>query len=338
MLRRFILACFVLVGTLSLAQADVFNMGPHVTSLETVHVGDPGNVADTTGYGSVEYTYKIGKYEVTAAQYTEFLNAVAGVDIYALYNSGMSNTSYGSGIVRNGDGTLVNPYTYIVSNEFSNRPINHVSFWNACRFCNWLHNGQPTGAQDLGTTETGAYTLNGYTGSDGRTIQRTALATWVIPTEDEWYKAAYYKGGGIDTGYWDYPTSSDSEPGYDLTDASGNNANYNELGKYTTAVGEFQASGSPYGTFDQGGNVWEWNEAVVLVDSDYSTRGLRGGLWYGPSLNLHASVRDYSYPSGESVDFPYLGFRVVMVPEPSTIILSIVAALCSAAFLAKRRR
>lgn len=50
-------------------------------TIETVPVGNPGNQPDTRyatpGYGSVGYTYQMGKFEVTAGQYTEFLNAVA---------------------------------------------------------------------------------------------------------------------------------------------------------------------------------------------------------------------------------------------------------------------
>jgi probable HAF family extracellular repeat protein len=59
------------------AQADVFNMPSGDTSLQFVSVGDPGNVADTTGYGSVGYTYQMGAYDVTNNQYAAFLSAAA---------------------------------------------------------------------------------------------------------------------------------------------------------------------------------------------------------------------------------------------------------------------
>ena len=145
--------------------------------------------------------------------------------------------------------------------------MNYVSYWDSCRFANWLGNGQGR----LATTETGAYTLNGYNGDDGRTIQRNAGWKWAVTSEDEWYKAAYYKGGRTNAGYWLYPTQSNTHP-WSATwhDASGNNANYYSTGTYPigspyyrTDVGEFQNSASAYGTFDQGGNVWEWNEAIV---------------------------------------------------------------------------
>jgi formylglycine-generating enzyme required for sulfatase activity len=309
-------------------------------TIDTVPVGNPGNAADTRyvtpGYGAVAYTYNIGKYEVTAGQYTAFLNKVGGVDTYYLYNTGMSPTDYGSGIARSGSGTVGNPYTYSVATDFVNRPVNYVSFWDSCRFANWLHNGQPTGAQNAGTTEAGAYTLT----SDGitnNTITRNTGWQWAVTSEDEWYKAAYYKGGGTNAGYWDYPTSSDTAPGRDMADPlPGNNANYYtgaspypiDSGKYTTVAGEFENSDSPYGTFDQGGNIFEWNEGIPQE----GCRGLRGGSFsWGYGYYLRAAGRDYDFPTGEGGS---VGFRVSEVPEPATMGL---LALGGLGMLARRR-
>jgi formylglycine-generating enzyme required for sulfatase activity len=336
-------------------------------NIETVPVGSPGNAADMRyrlnerpeGYGRVDYDYRSGKYEVTAGQYTEFLNKVAGVDTYALYtmeqfgcdgekiNTGMSDTSLGSGITRSGGGTVDNPYTYSVASDFANRPVNYISWGNAARFANWLHNGQPTGAQNLSTTEDGSYTLNGATTDEAlMAVTRKPSATWVIPSEDEWYKAAYYKGGSTNAGYFDYPTRSDTIPGRDMADVSGNNANHYtgpgdygtiadiipiDSGKYSTVVGEFQNSASPYGTFDQGGNVSEWNEAIL-----YGGRGLRGGsfvyyFFYGPGYDLIAWAGGESYPAHE---FSTFGFRVSRVPEPASMA---ILALGGLSMLVRRR-
>ena len=88
---RVMSAAVVCVLVASAAPADVFNMGWGLTSLETVPVGDPGNAADfrydPAGVGGVDYAYRIGIYEVTAAQYTEFLNAVAAMDTYGLWGT-----------------------------------------------------------------------------------------------------------------------------------------------------------------------------------------------------------------------------------------------------------
>ena len=61
-----------------------------------------------------------------------------------------------------------------------NWPVSHVSFWDACRFWNWLHNGQGDG-----DTKTDAYTLNGYTGTDGRRVlERDPGVKWFVPTDN----------------------------------------------------------------------------------------------------------------------------------------------------------
>ncbi|NLE58846.1 MAG: formylglycine-generating enzyme family protein, partial [Planctomycetes bacterium] len=298
-------------------------------NIETVPVGNPGNAGELSGAGAggygpdqicgaVDYEYRIGKYEVTAGQYTEFLNAVAKTDTYRLYTTEMIYSA-GCKIDRTGSS---GSYTYSVASDYADRPVNWVSWGDAARFANWMHNGQPTGTQNASTTEDGSYALNGaMTNATLMPVTRKADATWVIPTEDEWYKAAYYKGGSANAGYWDYPTSNDTLPGRDLADASGNNANYYgspypiDSGKYATLVGEFQYSDSPYGTFDQGGNVSEWNEAVPA--SGY--RGLRGGSFFSPyGYDLLASYRNFNTASLEHYSF---GFRVVLVPEPSALLL-----------------
>jgi formylglycine-generating enzyme len=303
-------------------------------TIDWTTVGDPGNVGDTqvmtydgtTGYGVVPYAYSIDKYEVTAGQYAEFLNAVGGVDTYTLYNTNMATAKTGCGITRTGGGTIGNPYAYSVAADYVNRPVNFVSWGDSARFCNWLHNGQLSGAQDSSTTETGAYLLNGA--NTDTALMAVAVhdvgAKYWIPTENEWYKAAYYKAGSTDAGYWLYPTQSNSDPGRDMTEATntGNNANRYAtpypIGSniYTTVAGEFESSVSAYGTFDQCGNVWEWNETAY----NSSNRGLRGGC-FGDSLtsgNLKSSSRFYSTPAFEKFTF---GFRVASAPPapPSSI-------------------
>ena len=312
-------------------------------TIETVHVGDPGNAVDPryaapnypyygngVGFGAVAYEYNIGKYEVTAGQYTEFLNnkAKCDSDPYGLYNTFMTGSD-GCKIQRTGGGTVANPYVYTVASDWANRPVNFVSFGDAARFTNWLHNGQGNGS-----TEDGAYYLNGATtNAQLQAVSRESSAKWAVTSEDEWYKAAYYKGGGDNAGYWKYPAASDATPGRDMDDASGNNANYYDADTYLigspyyrTPVGEFQNSDSPYGTFDQGGNVWEWNETNLSG----SNRGMRGGSFldnhggYG-SGDLSASYRNSGYE--QAAEYHTIGFRVSEIPEPATLSLLALGAM-----------
>ena len=199
---------FSIVAIAACAMLVRVGMASAAINITTVSVGNPGNAADGNGYGAVDYKYNIGKYDVTASQYATFLNAVAKTDTNTLYNPFMVRTDYGSGITQNGsDGN----YTYSVNAAFVNRPVNNVSYWSAARFSNWLENGQPNGVQGAGTTETGTYTLTTASIANN-TVSRNAGSTWSLPSEDEWYKAAYYKGGNIFADYWLYATQSDTTP------------------------------------------------------------------------------------------------------------------------------
>ena len=244
--------------------AVVAGLGSVVSAveIETVPVGNVGNAGeqsqlgnrDDRYYGAVDYKYNIGKYEVTAGQYCEFLNAVAKADAYGLYDVRMDSVYFGCQITRHG--TSGN-YTYDFSGgtaeatgstatDWDNRPVNYVSWGDAARFANWLHNGQPMGtltgnpAQDVGLTEDGAYDLNGATSdADLLAISREADWKWAVPTEHEWYKAAYHKNDGTTGNYFGYPTSSNSLPSDNLIEPTdpGNNATFSES-DYTI--------GSPY--------------------------------------------------------------------------------------------
>jgi formylglycine-generating enzyme len=175
---------------------------------------------------------------------------------------------------------------------------------------------------------------------DQATFARQSNADYFIPTEDEWYKAAYHKNDGATGNYFDYPTSSDTVPSNDLTNPDdGNNATFrvgdddDTIGSpyWRTEKGDHENSESPYGTFDQGGNVWEWNETVI----DTSARGLRGGNYFNDSERLHTSYRPTSgTPSGEHHG---IGFRVASIPEPGSISL-LVCGLVAGMLWWRRRK
>ena len=298
-LKAAAIAAFTIAGGAVSASAQ--------TTIETVPVGNVGNAADGSTYGAVAYDYAIGKYEVTNAQYVAFLNAVAASDTNDLYNTQMAG-QFG-GIDRTGpDGS----YSYAPKSGFENKPVNYVSFWDAARFANW---------QSGGSTETGSYTLTSG-GISANTVTRNVGANWVVASENEWYKAAYYdptKPGGA--GYWLHATQSDTLANNTDFGAT-NGANYYD-GDYAVftgsndgalPVGSYAAADSFYGTFDQGGNLFEWNDEILFGTG----RGVRGGSLFDVEFNLQSSLRN---GGDATVELDLLGFRVASlapIPEPST--------------------
>ncbi|HSI10504.1 MAG TPA: SUMF1/EgtB/PvdO family nonheme iron enzyme [Chthoniobacter sp.] len=317
-----------------------------------VSVGNPGNANDTVtasdgsglSFGGVSYTYAIGTYDVTLNQYAAFLNAVAQADPYSLYNANMAAELNIEGIIQTGSS---GSYSYSVIGS-GLRPVTWVSWFDAARMANWMQNGQPTGLGEVaGSTEQGAYTLNGATSG---VISKNGGAVVWIPTESEWYKAAYYdpsKGGPGVGGYWTYATRSNTAPG-NVVGSGTNQANYftdqgsnvyavSQSGSYSssqnylTDVGVFGPnSSSAYGTYDQSGDVFQWVDGVQI---DGSTRELRGGSWAGHSSQLQSSFRAFQpNPVPEASTF---GFRLATVPEP-TVTVSLVFA--GGLLLARRKR
>jgi sulfatase modifying factor 1 len=321
-------------------------------TIATVPVGNPGNAGKVDFYpqspfGAVPYRYRIGKYEVTNSQYAEFLNAVdpAGANLLGLYVNSMSISTIG-GIVK--DEIAADGLKYVVKPGREQNPVVFVSWYDTIRFANWLHNGQGTGG-----TETGAYTLEGGTPvpSNGHSITRNPSATWFLPTENEWYKAAFHKNDGVTGNYWDYATAtnitpySDQPPGSDAPDptnvanfgyddglangyndgwavsgtsgpSSGDSSGDPPIGppffdssiNYLTDIGAYWQADSPYGTFDQGGNLGEWTETLF----DSSQRVVRGGYWSGTWSSMIAWSRSESDPAEKKSTF--YGFRVASSP------------------------
>jgi sulfatase modifying factor 1 len=300
---------------MSIAQAVTIDMIP------VGNVGNAGEVQFQGTFGGVSYNYRIGKTEVTNAQYTEFLNAVAVSDPYELYHNDMGGDTRG-GITRSDSS---GSYSYAVKADaagqgpggsnytYRDKPVVFVSWYDSIRFANWLHNGQGSG-----DTEEGAYTLLGGTPipSNGLSITRNSGASWFLPSENEWYKAAYHKNDGVTGNYWDYPTAIDTVPNNNVPSTdTGNSANLWSSGPTTgsisyplTDAGAYTLSVSPYGTFDQGGNVFEWYQFFT----NSSIGGLRGGSWFGTSSELAAFAQVIINPEfeGDSV-----GFRIASTPH-----------------------
>ena len=292
-------------------------------TIDWVTVGHPGNADDIqTGFGSVPYTYRISKYEVTNAQYAEFLNAVAATDPSGLYNPTMG--SLRGGIIRSGSSGT---YQYSLISGREQMPVVYVSFYDALRFANWMNNGQPSGAQDATTTEDGSYTITEQ-GIAENTISRGASARFLLPDRDEWYKAAYHDALGVQvTSYFDFPTGSNSDPVCSSPTSTPNHANCNNQVGDLTSVGSYSGSSSPWGAFDLAGNVWEWTEEVYFGDD--RLREIRGASFVDGG-GYHATFDLAIFPTDESI----VGFRLAMIPEPGTGVLVGFGLLG----LARRRR
>jgi sulfatase modifying factor 1 len=325
MRRLFVLLALLLcANVLAICQANA------AINIATVAVGNPGNANDSyTGgtYGGVTYNYSIGKYDVTVGQYAAFLNAVAKTDTYGLYSTFMTSDQSVASISRSGS---PGNYTYSVIGS-TNHPITYADWGDAARFANWLTNGQPTGLQGLGTTETGSYTLNGAMYLDLNAVTRNSNAAWVIPSENEWYKAAYYNPAAGN--YFQRAFSSNSDPISAPPGNAPNTANFydpttgyavtgsttlSNSQNYLTDVGAYTASASPYGAFDMGGEVKQWNEAYIIYPGS-TYRCVRGGTWGTQPYSLDSFYRTNYGPAYENSN---IGFRMAFVPEPSSAVLA----------------
>ena len=314
----------------------VLSSSASAVSMEWTAISNPGNACDPLPstldgpgcFGAVGYAYNVGTYEVTHAQYAEFLNAKAATDPLGLYNTSMGS----GGITRTGSS---GSFTYTVKPTFADKPVYYVSFYDAVRFANWLSNGQGSG-----DTETGSYTLLGGTAtpSNDSTVMRAAGATIVLPNENEWYKAAYYAASTAS--YFDYPAGSDTQTTCAGATATPNSASCNFVAGIV-AKGSYTGSASPSGTYDQGGNAFEWNETLGLR-SGYidcrpdrtKCRGLQGGSFATPALYLGGLALDYRLATSESMG---TGFRVAMIPEPGTGLLVVAGMLGLAGWRPVRR-
>jgi sulfatase modifying factor 1 len=241
-------------------------------NMDFVTIGNAGNAADTTGYGAVVNNYRIGKYEVTATQW-QTINTAAGI----------GDSGGWSG----------------------NQPVADISWYDAAKFCNYLTSGNKY---------SGAYKFDisgNFLEIDRVSSISTYGTTYVIPTEDEWYKAAYFKPNA--SGYSLYANGTDTAP------IAGVNSNYDyvNLSPWNITNGTQEQNG----TFDMMGNVWEWFETL----SYGSNRGIRGGSYYGDGHGLRSSFQPYDVPYVEY--YALIGFRVASVPEPCSLVLLSIGGL-----------
>lgn len=309
---------------------------PRAVAIEWTRIDRPGNTSDfRSGHGCVAKSFEMARTEVTNAQYATFLNAVAGRgDPHHLYLDDMS-TGVGGGITRTRHGERA---SYAAKPGYDDRPAAYLSWFALARLANWHHFGRPTGAQVVGVTEgsasIGAYNTAEFASFEAGDRKRMAAATsllrnpgakYFLPSNDEWYKAAYYdpERPGLRK-YWSYPNRSDDPPG---NSPDGNGANYQteDLGEgapyYLSRAGEFAGRGY-YDLADMGGNLWEWLETWRGLGGqpgwrrDIPTKGLRGGSFNYIDTGLSFRNIDPGYPTDHY--FVYGGRLARSVPvEPA---------------------
>jgi len=305
-MKKYILSLLVAIGLIGSASADTFGTGSNQFTLDFTSIGNAGQAADpTTGYGNVPYSFAMGTYAISQNQLTAAASA--------------SGQDFGGG---SWSGDL---------------PAANVSWYQAAAFVNWLNTSTGHQAAYNLTYSGGAYTLalwqSGQTGYDPSNPFRSSLALYVLPSENEFYKAAYGLSNG--SGYTLYPTASNTAPTAVASGAVSGTAVFQQsVGQGPASV--YQAGGlSSYGTMGMGGNVWGWEESAYNGSNTdpAGVRVLRGGAWLAaatPPLFLQSGSR-YDYGTPSTQDFS-IGIRVAeitanAVPEPSTYALFGIGAV-----------
>ena len=300
-------ACVLISGMwlskASVADSVVFGSGVNQFNMEFVQILQANNADDTTGNpnpaGSVAYEYNMGKFEVSENMITKY------------------NSNFGT----------ANNLAITKDTRGVDKPATSVSWNEAARFVNWLNTSTggfaaykftTTGVNDNIALWTAADPLD-YNASNPYRSLRT---NFVLPSMDEWYKAAYFDPNtGI---YFDFPNGSNTAP---VAVASGTAANTAVYSQPSSPADIMSAGGlSPYGIMGLGGNVVEWEETAVLLDNSSGSfdRGARGGFWFNNSVELSSLSR---FGSGPINGDTYLGFRVAsltVVPEPSSWVLTLI--------------
>jgi len=301
----------------SFAAVISFGSGANQFSMEFVTIGNPNNAADTTGApwpaGAVGYEYGIGKFEVSEDMINKF------------------NASQSLKITKDTRGT--------------SKPATSVSWNEAARFVNWLNTSTGYAAaykfdpSATGVNDNISLWRVGDAGYDASNPYRNSLAKYVLPSYNEWYKAAYYNPS---ISYYYNFTNGDTDPTAVASGTAANTAVYKVL---SGPADVDQAGGlSSYGVMGLGGNVLEWEESPFNLNlasiSNSSVRGRRGGHWDSTSLHLLSSSR---YPREPYLEDNSAGFRVVSlsssappaVPEPSMMVIGTLFGL--GGLVAKRR-
>lgn len=308
------------------------------------------------GRGSVGYTYRIARMEVSSRQWVEFVNTFSTQD-YPTTTLGYRNftlppaSAYGIGI----DFSYAGPgrrYTTIATDgrDLGNLPVPGMNWRDAAMFCNWLHNGESSDPESL---LHGAYDVSTWgqvqVNPQGRIRFTDALthepgARYWIPTLDEWLKAAAYDpdrfGPGQD-GWWSHLNSSDQPaisgvPGEGTTSGGLNLLDYPPGGPWTIPLGAYSDALSPWGLLDTASGASEWLEEP-FYPGDLTDRGYAGVYAIDPNY-LRSSEAMGTVGSHELWESQFTSVRIASaVPAASTLTVGVIC-LVARGITRKRRR
>lgn len=184
-----------------------FSLSNPIHMKNMVLVDQANNSPDgfTPGYGRVTKNYYIGKYPVTNSEYVAYLNTVAQYDDNnVFYTAGISASD--PGMSKNISKGSSKPYAYFCRPHTHDKPVVGITWVQAARYCNWLHNRHNNASTTA--TNAGAYDLSQIL----QTMTRSSNAKYFIPTENEWYKAAYYDKQDGSFVWRNYATRTDTVP------------------------------------------------------------------------------------------------------------------------------
>ncbi len=313
-----------------------------------VTIGNPGNApypggpsGERAGIGQVDYEFRMGRSEVTTAQWLDFVNAVDTFDP-GLARDMLEPNFWGGRYVGGAPGsgrwelsTLPNAETLAVGG---------MSWRSAAMYCNWLHNDRaPTlEAISRGAYDTSTFTINpDGTYNDQRT--RSPEAKYWLPSEDEWTKGAYYSpdrygvGAG---GWWTFPNQSETAPvtGLPGTPGAETSADLADVFLWLDIpLGAYPETQSYYGLIDITGGAREWMETA---SGDTGRDRRTDGSWIGAGAGA-AEFYDVAWRISGSISanhgHPLVGFRLASsVPAPPiTLVLGLSIA---SAFRSRRKR
>ncbi len=239
--------------------------------IDWVVIGDVGNPAynrqdphgHTAGRGSVDYAYRMGRLEITTGQWLEFANAMGALG--DPFRIGDGPNFWGA---QRDFSAPPGTRRYFLRPEVPNAatlPVIGISWFNAARYCNWLHNGK---ALSLDALVTGAYDSTSWqidpdTGRPVADERRLPGAKFWIPSRDEWLKAAHYDPTKNGTGgWWLSPNQTDQPMIYDTVANGGTSNAFFRIATDPSVhgLGLYPDQQSYYGLLDLSGGACEWNE------------------------------------------------------------------------------